>query len=275
MALDKEEKKVLEEIERWQRGKFRTGIISKVVNDVFYPLERLVDFVLSDKIIEKATVLMKEILKNLQKSSQGFVNTGSIIKKASDAGLSVKDVADFRNIPMAYLDILAKSLFEKNAKYMALQGIGLGAGGYAFVLVDLPMLFMVNLKTIFQIGACYGYKPESIREKEFALQVFCITSSAGGEQQKELRRMDKLIMSFIEDTFSDESSIFATEKAATGFTNRLLRWFIKKKATRGFPLVGAVMGSGFNYLYTKESAIYAYMFYRKRFLKNQRSQRRG
>jgi hypothetical protein len=265
--LDKEEERVLEEIEKWQGSGFKTGVVSAIVDIAFYPIDRLVDFIVPDKVIEKAVKPITGTLKMLQNSSQRFVDEEQIIKRSADAGLPVRRREDFRDIPIAYLDVLARSFFEKSAAYAALQGAGLGAGSYALMLVDLPVLFTVNLKMILQIGACYGYKPESIEEEEFALRVFCIVSADGAERENEIKKMDELIVSFIKGTFSFELGIMASEETIQGFMNKQARRLVKKGLTRKFPLVGMALGSGFNYLFTKEVATYAYMFYRKRFLK--------
>ena len=108
MRLNREEKKVLEEIEHWQTARFKAGIASAIANAAFYPIERFLDFVIPDKVIEKVTKPMKGILNSLQNSSRRFVNIGDIINKANDAGLEVDGLEGLRAIPIAYLDILAK-----------------------------------------------------------------------------------------------------------------------------------------------------------------------
>lgn len=254
--------KRLEDIERWQRGKFKTGKVSAVVDFVFYPVDKLVDIAIPDSVFERAIKPITGTLRMLQNSSLVFVDTDEIAQRASNAGLPVEKREDFKDIPIDYLDVLANSYFEKNATYTALQGAGLGAGGYALMAVDLPMLFTVNLKMILQIGACYGYDPTSIEEEEFALRVFCIVSSESAERDNEMRKMDELIVQFIKGTFSYELGIMATEETIQGFLNLNMRRLVRKGLTRKLiPVVGMAIGGGFNYLFTKETATYAYMFY--------------
>lgn len=262
-----EERKVLEEIERWEESDRKTGIASVIVDILFAPVDRLVDVVIPDKLIEKAVKPVRALLRNFRNSSQRLVNPDEIIKKASDAELPVKTIEEFRGIPITYLDVLSESLFANNTLYSALQGAGLSVGGYSLALLDLYFLFLLNLKMIFQIGVCYGYVPEAIENKEFALRIFCIASSNRDEHKKELQKMNELIGSFVNGTFSHEMGILATEESMSWFVNRQMRKIVKKRLTRGVPVIGIALGSGFNYIYTKEVAIYAYMFYRKRFLK--------
>jgi hypothetical protein len=265
--LDKDRRQVLEEIEDWQRSRFKTGLAPALLDLIFYPVDRIVDFVIPDRVIEKALKPIMGTLRMLQGSSQVFVDREEVIKKVNDAGLSVERLEDFKDIPISYLDVLARSLFDKSTMFAALQGAGLGAGSYALMLIDLPVLFTVGLKTVLQIGACYGYEPRSAEEEEFALRIFCIASADGGERENEMGRMDELIVSFVKGVFSNELGILATEETIQGFMNKNVRRLVKKGLTRRLPLAGIALGSGFNYLFTKEMAIYGYMFYRKRFLK--------
>ena len=181
MVLSKDGKQALEKIERWQESRFKAGTIAGIVDTVCYPLDRFVEFVIPDRFVEQAAKPMEGVFRNLLRSSQRFVNVASVIKKANDAGLAVEDSEEFRDIPIAYLEVLSRSLFERYAIYTALQGVI--PGGYILRLVDLPILFTVHLKMIFQIGACYGYLPDSRIEKEFALRVLCVVASTGSEEK--------------------------------------------------------------------------------------------
>ena len=264
--LNEKEQEIFDEIEKWQKSKFKTGVLSAVVNTVFSPIEYLVDLVLPNKVVEKAVKPMTVLLKKLQKTSLNFVNIDSIVKKASNAGLVIKDLDGLRSISIEYLDVLTKSFFGKNVIFSALQGAGLGAGSYALIVADLPLLVNLNMKTIFQIGACYGYNPESVQEREFALHIFCIALSLGSEQDIELKKMDALIVDGAKGTFSYELGILASDESLNAFATKFTKRFLKRKVSHGIPIISIVLGGGFNYLYTKETAIFAYMLYRKRFL---------
>ena len=263
-----EYKQISEKIDRWQRSSFKTGVIPKLLNAFFLPFEKIVDIAISDETIQKASKPINKILKNLHNSSMNFVNVESIICKAFDAGLDVDSLDKLRSKPIEYLDVLAKSFFDRNAQYAAVQGAGLGAAGHVFVAVDIPLLFFSVLKTIFQIGACYGYNYNTIEDKEFVLRIFCIATAISSERSEEFQKIDDLISSIIDGTFLEESSILATDKGVNAFINKLIRWFIRKIATRSFPAVGIALGSSFNYIFTKEVSVYAYMLYRKRFIRD-------
>ena len=55
-----------------------------------------------------------------------------------------------------------------------------------------------------------------------------------------------------------------------GLLNREIRFMAKRRLSRGIPIVGAVLGAGFSYIFTKEISTYAYMYYRKRYLKEKK-----
>ena len=271
MILDREENKVLKEIERWRAAPFRSGAVPAVIDAMFRPVEKIVERAIPQKVFDKVSAPLAGILMKFQTLSSEFVGLKAIIRKAGNAGLTVGEVEEFRQAPIAYLDVLAESISKKNVLYATLHGLGSGSVGGAFSLADLPVIFTLNLKMILQIGACYGYRHDSIWDKEFALQIFCVTSSPANERPGQLRRMDDLADSFISGRFSKEKSILMSEDGTSVFISRILRWFVRKHVTRELFLLGIILGSGASYLYTKETAMCAYMFYRKRFLKEKAS----
>ncbi|MBF0217678.1 MAG: EcsC family protein [Candidatus Omnitrophica bacterium] len=139
-------------------------------------------------------------------------------------------------------------------------------GGYAAILLDIPTLFAQNLKMISQIGASYGYIPGADMESEFALRVFAITTASGDEREEEMRKMDRLIETLAFGKFRKDDGITANRKSVLAFAKSVVRWLVKKRSMRGVMFVGMAVGGTLNYFFTKETAIYAYMFYRKRFL---------
>ena len=264
--LTKDDKKVLKDIEHWQRKRFKAGALAGIADMAFFPVDIISDIVIRDSFIDKAVKPVMGFIKKLQDSSGRFVNTQDIIKKARKAGLQVTSLKDLKGVPIAYLDVMAKSFYRKNKLYAALQGASLSVGSYVLSFVDFPALFAMNLKMIFQVGACYGYQPKSAREKDFALHVFCIASSTGSEWDKEYKEMDQLIKSFMNGNLSANGQRKANNEGTHGFITRAVRKITKRWIHRRLPVVGFFLGPGLNYLYTKEVAKHAFMFYRKRFL---------
>jgi len=271
VMLSGEEKKILKEIERWRAAPFCSGAASAAIDTMFGPVEKFVERVIPQKAYDKVSAPLAGVLTKFQSLSNEFVGLKAIVRKAGNAGLKVGEIEGFREAPIEYLDVLAESISNKNVLYATLHGLGSGSVGGAFSLADLPVIFTLNLKMILQIGACYGYRHDSIWDREFALQIFCVTSSPAKEKPAQLRRMDNLIDSFISGRFSKENSILMSEDGTKVFISRMLRWFVRKHLTRDLFVLGIVLGSGASYLYTKETAMCAYMFYRKRFLKEKAS----
>jgi hypothetical protein len=264
--LTRGEKKALADIERWQAKKIRAGIAPALINLLFHPLETITRIVVPDAMIKKVSRPLAELIVNLESVSHKFARDDAVVRKAQKAGLRVEKLEDLRRVPLRYLDVLSRSFLEKSALYATAQGMGMGAGGYATALIDLPMLFTQNLKMIFQIGASYGYPSDTPQEKEFALRIFCITTASEDDQDAQMRRMDELVRSLVEDTFAGDTAILSSPDSVAAFVNRIVSWFVRKRSLRGVFFIGMALGSTLNYFYTKETATYAYMFYRKRFL---------
>lgn len=277
MLANPEDQKLLREIERWEASRFKTGIASAALAVVFRPVDRLVNAMLPDMIMEKIVDPMRRVLEAIQNTSQKFVNVADIVKKANKAGVQVKNFREFRKMPTPYLDALAKSFFNRSVIETTLQGAALGTGGYAMMLLDIPMLWMVNFKMVLQIGTCYGFDPASPKEREFALRIFCMASAdSEKERRKDLHEMDKMIMNFQKrGVLVGRLRKAAIRETIQVIINRELRSFAKHRAPRGVPVIGTALGGAFSYVFTKEIATYAYMLYRKRLIQERLSALRG
>ncbi|MBF0254300.1 MAG: EcsC family protein [Candidatus Omnitrophica bacterium] len=259
---------LLVEIERWEKQFFRTGWGPGIVNTVFSPIDWIVSKVLPDRLLIKAAGALKNAILGLQKEAGRFADPQEIVARAREAGLPVETLEDLGRVPMPYLDVLARSFFAKNKLVSALQGAGFGSAGYATALLDYPLLFTLNLRLIRRIGSAYGFGADTAAESEFALKVFCMVSAeTPPEGQSEDERMNRLIVSLVKyGVVGSELSILTATETIEAFTKKQIRWYAKKRLLGGVPIVGMVVGGGFDYLFTQEVAVTAFMFYRKRFL---------
>src|SRR5690606_13631094 len=71
--------------------------------------------------------------------------------------------------PLELLDEVAWSITLENRVAAALEGLGCGLGGPTLVLLDLPMLLLVNLNAIAAIATTYGFDTAQEAERDFAI----------------------------------------------------------------------------------------------------------
>ena len=269
-ALSCRELQIVEEIEQWRKS-VRTGggvsTLSRTVNTLCSPLDRLVNAAIPDVVFERSGSVFEGVLRTLQYSSVLLMGEEGVVTKARQAGLPVDSMEDFEDIPIAYLDALAQSLTGFTTIGTAVQGGVLGFAGQALGMLDVPSLLLANLKLIVQVGVCYGFQPDTCGERDFALRILAYASSSGTERAREFERLEDLTDRLIAGTFSETSSLMATKKGLSGFAEGLIKRLLRRRLSRHFPVVGVLFGFGSNYRFTHDVSECAYMLCRERHLR--------
>jgi len=102
----------------------------------------------------------------------------------------VRDLRDLLRKPLEDCDGLADQVSAGSQAWATIQGAATGAGGVLTTLIDIPLLFVLSLRTILKIGHCYGYPLEGTREERFVLGLL-IAAMAGTLETKH-KRLDQL-----------------------------------------------------------------------------------
>jgi EcsC protein family len=147
----------------------------------------------------------------------------------------VTDLAALRKKPLDVCDRLAARVsFFANGLALA-EGVATGAGGLLTTFIDVPLLFVLTLRTIMRIGHCYGYALDHRRDQAFVLGVY-LTATSGTLHTKrrrleELRELEELLIS------ETQHEILAEE---------LLSFLFQVEVFDGVPGVGAISGGLLN-----------------------------
>lgn len=158
-----------------------------------------------------------------------------------------------------------------------MQGLGTGLLGWLGLIADLPAFFVVAMRLIHQTSLCYGYSREgenSEFETNYMLHVFKVaTASSVIEKQQALSALKDLETDFYQEQEPSDDPLLKhiTKRIAVGLSSKLVQEIImqilQRKAIAMIPGVGALLNSGFNYLYMQDIGKTAFMLYRQRFLR--------
>ena len=122
----------------------------------------------------------------------------------------VRDLADLRNKPLEDCDRLANRVGAVAEALATVEGAATGAGGVLTTLIDLPVLFVLSLRTILKIGHCYGYPLEGKREERYVIGVL-ITATSGTletrhQRLEQLKQVEELLVEEVrEDILTEEA----------------------------------------------------------------------
>ena len=103
---------------------------------------------------------------------------------------SVDDLIRQRLRPLEECDRLAEKVARRALALGTIEGALTGAGGFLTTIVDIPLLFVLSVRTILRIGYCYGYRLDGPGYRQYVLGVL-ITAVAGSAETRR-HRLDRL-----------------------------------------------------------------------------------
>ena len=83
----------------------------------------------------------------------------------------IDDLKTLRRKPLEECDHLAYQMEVSSQVVPTAEGVATGAGGVLTTLIDIPLLFILSLWTIFKIGHCYGCPLDQRRDPHFVVGV--------------------------------------------------------------------------------------------------------
>jgi hypothetical protein len=120
----------------------------------------------------------------------------------TEAGVS--DIAELRDGPLEVCDRMAQRTGLIAQVVAIAEGAATGAGGVWTTLLDVPLLFVLGLRTVRKIGSEYGYHLDEPRDRTFVLGVLLVALSGSLEIRRErLHRLRELEEMLIEETIED------------------------------------------------------------------------
>ena len=114
------------------------------------------------------------------------------------------------------------------------------AGGAVTTLIDLPLLFLLSLRTIIRIGRCYGFPLDQERDRKFVLGV--LIAAASGSLAVRLDRLGQL---------RDVEEWFLYETQEEIITSEAASLLFQLEIFEEVPAVGAISGALLNLAFIK------------------------
>ena len=287
--LNSSESKILDDIAGWKAE--APSFLNRATNFVSKPITWLTDKLTPDNVKGSVSGVTESIAEKLQDFSNWSVNKEEIIKATHEFEIDYRTIIELKKASIHDLDHVSQKFIEENTRMGTLSGIGTGLVGWAGLLADLPTLFLLSLRTIYQIALCYGFdiRGESedpnhqIYETEYMMRVFKIaTASDKIQKQRALAELKDFEAGHHSDVYQAVGGDFATKQVGKGATSFISQRIIKeiveqtisKKAAALVPGLGAIFSAGFNYVYLKDVGEAAFMLYRERFLLDKQGRKR-
>ncbi len=289
--LNDSELKILDDIAGWKAE--TPSFLNRATEFVSKPINWLTDRLIPANIRNSVAEVTDRIAEKIHDFSKWTVNKEEVLKATKEFEIDSKTIVELRNATIHDLDHVSKAFIHKNTRVGTVSGAGTGLVGWAGLVADLPTLFILSLRSIYQIALCYGYdvqneqntEAEKAYELEYMMRVFKIaTASDKVQKQRALGELkDFEGRRFAEEHVVGVGSDFTTKQMGKNTTRiisqRIVREIVEqtlsKKAAALVPGLGAIFNAGFNYVYLRDVGEAAFMLYRERFLLDKKGRKRS
>jgi len=277
MKLNPYEQRALREIEEWETAK--PGLMTRTIDAIGRPVNVIIEKVPPPLrgTAEKAVMGFMELLRDI---SYWTYSEKNIISKGKRHGLRVEAVTHLADQDLEKLDRLARRHFPSAKIIAALEGAGCGMGGLALIAADIPVLMGIIFRSIQQIGTCYGFSMQDPSMLPVVMAIY----NAGSSDSAAVKSAVLADMQVAAATMAGKSAYLKVaaksrtamairfiERSAASLPSQIAANISKRKLGQLIPVVGAVVGAGFNYWLMGSTLTAAYMIFRKMHLERRQA----
>jgi len=167
----------------------------------------------------------------------------------------VQHLGELRHKPLEECDRLAFRVSAAAQTWATVEGAVTGAGGVLTTVIDIPLLFVLSLRTILRIGHCYGYALDRQKGEKFVLGVLiAATSGSLATKRKRLDNLREIEHLLLEET---QEEILADEALSLLFQLEIFE---------ELPGVGTISGALLNLAFIRRVDITARRVFQERWL---------
>jgi hypothetical protein len=152
------------------------------------PVAEVVEYLLPDRAALAA-------LNAAYEAASRISNPSGIRRRAS-----VQEIEELREKPLEFCDGLAREVGHSTQGLATVEGAVTGAGGIFTTLIDIPLIFVLCVRTIIRTGHCYGYTLNGPNDKAWVLGAVAVALSS--TKAKRVERLARLRE--IEDVLLEE-----------------------------------------------------------------------
>lgn len=164
----------LQVIEQWEQEQKDLWFWEKLGRLPFVLLDKLTPKFLQ----EKAGQAVDELVSYVETGGKYLADEQAILKRIDHVTQQpVASLEEVRELPVAAMKQAALDLRKSRQKFATAQGAAAGLGGVFTLAIDIPFLLGLSLKTIQEVGMCYGYDPREKSERVFIIKCLQFTSS--------------------------------------------------------------------------------------------------
>ncbi|TXG98333.1 MAG: EcsC family protein [Nevskiaceae bacterium] len=260
------EKHALKEIHAWknpQIGWF--GQAMKVINQ---PIDAVGDFVFDSSVGEVLKKVVQGLTGVCHDAAQWSVRPEAIFDEFRRAGHpEVRTHDDIETLDLSDVDKVVGWLGSKYKGIALVEGAGAGVAGAPGLVIDIPALVALNLRAIGEYAAYYGFDTSNQQERLFAFNVLAWASSpTDASKTLAMAQLVRIATDVAKKKSWKELEKHVLVQVVKQIAKALGVNLTKGKLAQTVPVMGAMIGGGFNAYFTMKVCDAAFYLYRERFL---------
>jgi len=256
--------KVKGEIKKWEEE--GPGYLSQVSDMLFRPAQKIAESLIPEFVIDTVQTAIRGCFEALLSGASYTISKDEILQKIieQDPCLDSFD-AILNSENLDAMDAVAYHYWNWNLGYAITQGIATGSAELLGLAANIPALFTIIFRMMQQISASYGFDPDLQEEKQFILRVLSVASSADvAAKQAAMVFLKQLQTQLIKKTWKKLAEEKALSVAIRELAKTIGIQITKRKALQMVPIIGGIIGGGFDGTYANDVGRTAVMLYRKR-----------
>lgn len=197
-----------------------------------------------------------------------MVNPEKIVARLQQENPEIKCLSDIRLLDVDIVDSVAGEYISKGRWLSAAEGAATGFGGLFLLSADAVSLLALQLRTIQQVGYCYGFDVARPEEKLFAAKLLTEAYQHPAKQERQSLMNE---MRTAASLLAGQTPFRLLQKRlfVQGFAKAAQKIGIRmggRKAVQFVPILGSLAGGTINQKVTYDIACVARDVYRERFL---------
>lgn len=261
ILLSKYESDQVAAIKKWKNEE--PSVVTQAIGFITAPLSWMVSKIIPLSAIRGALAFSSS-------AAEWLTDKNDIIR---DAG--VNSISDLRSHDLEKSDYLANSVHNWAIGISAAEGGVAGAAGFPSLVLDIPAVIILALRTIHKIGLCYGFEVDTKEDRDFVLGALAASGANDmSEKVAALATLRAIEVTLIKQSFKSMAQTAAQQQigkeagiiAARNLAKQLGVNMTKRKALQAIPLIGAAVGASVNGWYINEVGWAARRLFQERWL---------
>ena len=260
--VNKYEKQQISAIQEW-KNKTPTGM-DKTFSLMALPLAWVLDWITTDESIQ-------ETLIHANDAAADAADHNYLLEHAN-----IKSIPKMKDKTLEECDKFALEAQNWGLATATTGGTLIGAAGVCSISSDIHFVITLALRTIHNIGLCYGYAGKNDEYRQFVLGILAASAANSQEEKDEALQALGFSMQSIprqaKQSIASKATANAMAKGAkyiglNSLAERLGINITKRKALQAVPAFGAFVGGSVNWLYLHDVSIAARRIFQERWLR--------